>query len=542
MLDLTSSISKSPVYHKVIFFIGLLILFLSIPFNVNIYDEGLVLTGAMMVKNGLLPYKDFWTIYAPGQFYLNALILSYFPKSIEAVRIVSFIFMGLTSVILYNISYRTLNRHTAIIPSIVTLFFFSYTDLWSRAIPTALFFVFLAVYYLFNYFETSKIKYAVFSGFSIGTLALFRHDMGGFLLGAIFQAVFFFSLSHGIIRDSSRKEKIFYGLKNALYFGIAAFWVLPFAIYFLVNIPLENIWDQLIITPATVFREYRSLPFPYPWDLYEGVSFSNSIKLFWNGTAFWIPVLTAIATVIAIIFRVRKKTMILNGEKFWKEITLFNIVLNLFNQASVRSDFEHTIPVYLGALILLINLILLIRINYIKYLLIIISISFLMSIPMIGVIKNYKEKLIKENYINSLSKGPYPEIVEPDLDYIVLKNSLINIFKIEPNARIFSCNTRHDNIYINNNLIYFELDKLPPTKYFELHPGIVTEKEVQLEIIQHLKAKKIDYIFMSELPINTEDNLSSKQKGSDTLDGYIRENFKNIYDQSIYSIWKNLEK
>ncbi len=41
-------------------------------FGTGGYDEGLSLYGALRVFHGRLPYRDFWTNYGPGEFYLLA--------------------------------------------------------------------------------------------------------------------------------------------------------------------------------------------------------------------------------------------------------------------------------------------------------------------------------------------------------------------------------------------------------------------------------------------------------------------------------------
>ena len=40
--------------------------------TVGTYDEGLVLVGADRVLRGEMPYRDFWTLYGPGSYYLLA--------------------------------------------------------------------------------------------------------------------------------------------------------------------------------------------------------------------------------------------------------------------------------------------------------------------------------------------------------------------------------------------------------------------------------------------------------------------------------------
>jgi hypothetical protein len=43
--------------------------------EINVYDEGVSVYGAMGVAGGEVPYRVFWPIYAPGDLYLLAALL-----------------------------------------------------------------------------------------------------------------------------------------------------------------------------------------------------------------------------------------------------------------------------------------------------------------------------------------------------------------------------------------------------------------------------------------------------------------------------------
>ena len=55
--------------------------------DVGIYDEGIMLTGAMRVVQGALPHRDFYANYGPGQFFTLAAIFKLFGPSILVERI-----------------------------------------------------------------------------------------------------------------------------------------------------------------------------------------------------------------------------------------------------------------------------------------------------------------------------------------------------------------------------------------------------------------------------------------------------------------------
>src|SRR4051812_49075339 len=61
-------------------------------FDVAVFDEGLALYGGMRVGGGDVPYRDFWTTYAPGSYYLAAGAFDVFGASAAVVR---YLWLGL---------------------------------------------------------------------------------------------------------------------------------------------------------------------------------------------------------------------------------------------------------------------------------------------------------------------------------------------------------------------------------------------------------------------------------------------------------------
>ncbi len=63
---------ESVIRATLVFLMSYLILFIGMSLQPNVYDEGIILTGAMRVVAGELPHQDFYANYGPGQFYLIA--------------------------------------------------------------------------------------------------------------------------------------------------------------------------------------------------------------------------------------------------------------------------------------------------------------------------------------------------------------------------------------------------------------------------------------------------------------------------------------
>src|SRR3972149_5304732 len=73
---------------------------------VDVYDEGIAVYGAQRLLEGDLPYRDFWTIYAPGQFYALAGLFKVFGSFVLAERLYDTAVRTLVSVTVLLIALR----------------------------------------------------------------------------------------------------------------------------------------------------------------------------------------------------------------------------------------------------------------------------------------------------------------------------------------------------------------------------------------------------------------------------------------------------
>src|SRR5437016_1708619 len=55
--------------------------------HISVYDEGLILTGAMRVGAGEIPHRDFYANYGPAQYYVIALLFKLFGPSVMVERL-----------------------------------------------------------------------------------------------------------------------------------------------------------------------------------------------------------------------------------------------------------------------------------------------------------------------------------------------------------------------------------------------------------------------------------------------------------------------
>ena len=55
--------------------------------RVLIYDEGLLLTNAFLVGDGAIPFRDFYSVYPPGIYYLIATVWKVIGTSVSSTPV-----------------------------------------------------------------------------------------------------------------------------------------------------------------------------------------------------------------------------------------------------------------------------------------------------------------------------------------------------------------------------------------------------------------------------------------------------------------------
>lgn len=94
--------------HFSLLLLALSLAYLFIGYNRHLshYDEGLITVGAMRVLAGEMPHRDFWSNYAPGQYYLVAALFRLVGPSLLAERLFATIVCALLLVLVYLLAER----------------------------------------------------------------------------------------------------------------------------------------------------------------------------------------------------------------------------------------------------------------------------------------------------------------------------------------------------------------------------------------------------------------------------------------------------
>ena len=500
---------KKPTF---LIIVGYLYILATINITFNPYDSGIILTGGMRILNGELPYKDFFTMYAPGQFYINA-ILEFIYSEVLFIRfILSFFQLGIL-ILLFKISNLLFENKYYIFTLLLSSLWLGTFDMWNRGIIVALFFNILLTYNILNFHVKNKKLNYIKLGLILSAIMFFRHDVG-ILVFIIFNIY----LAFNKIKNS--KVKDIFKLYSKLLIGFIP--LILFSIYIFINVDFSIVYEQLISIPKDIFPKYRSLPFPHPFQSGDILRIIKNILL---TSSFYLPIITL--TLILINY--------LKNKNINKNIIIYTLfMLPLLNQMSVRSELEHSLPASVMSIILVFYLVE--KLINTKYILIFTLIFF--SPNMIA----YKIKKLKSVFpliVSSDVKGINNIIINEEYNQDL--NLSVNYIKDNTgkNDKIYVGLESHDIVFVNEAAFYFLAERMPGTRYHELHPGITTSKLGQEQIMFDLEKNQVKYLVLFDDISIEEENLSVVSSGEHILDLYIAQNFRIV---KVYNRIKILER
>ncbi|MCS7061749.1 MAG: glycosyltransferase family 39 protein [Anaerolineae bacterium] len=499
----------------------------------NIYDEGLMVYGAVRVMDGQIPYRDFWGMYSPGQFYVLAGLFRLFGPSILVERWWDLLVRAALACVVFFLAWRLSSWPAALLVWLLTVLWLEHFGFFGYPMFTGLLMIFLSCLPLITGLQTttaerSRQRGLMLAGVCAGVAAWFRHDLAVYAVAAQGFVIVAQRMFSAPVRSTWR-ARLASGLRNGLMYGGGLLTAIaPAALFLLVTVPIGELAHQLLVFPLTIFPRVRWLPYP-PFEL------ANFPFYF----PFCIYALCAILAVLW-LWNVRRASAQINqpthemNQRIWSigAIALFGLFG--FNQANIRSDLIHIPQFFLPAVVLLAPLMagfkpLLKDFNY------------LVSAPVVMVMIGLAFPAVS-NYISAFpQQPPPPHDVARAQGTPVDPNQLRAIQLIRqvtgPTDTIYSGVGRHDRIFVNDVMFYFLVERHSVTRYHELHPGQATTRAVQEEIVAELERSQTRYIVLSDMFNEVcEPNASCDSSGVTLLDEYIRYHYSTVAQYGAYRV------
>ena len=530
-----------------VFAAGFVLLFISIKSPANLYDEGLSLLNTTRIMAGEVPYRDFWTLYAPGYFYVQAGVFKLSGVNMLVSRVADTVLRFALALIAYRLGRRLASPKAALVPFALVAFWLGAIRFYSYPAFPALAALLLAVWVFMRYTDTRNRGWLLLTGITVGMTAALRLDFGGYLAAGLAVGTAVFECSQTLrLRKASeplfaRSVPVMAGILCAGGLLLAGFVLVALPFYGLLAVAagLPVLWDDLIIFPATIFRAARHLPVPAlvpdfarysleQWEdwvrLYLPLSFLAAgiivaVRRLWSGPrpaqigpgsegpAGHQPDRVALAAWL-LTLAVAGLGLVVKGTSRYHELHILpaTIVAVLIATALLyrlpRRIWRHPafVPFVATAALLL---------TVMPYFF---HFARLMGIVTVNTPLGCYARLERAACV------PVSHDQEQAVEFIRSHT--------QPGESVFVGNAQHDKVFANDMLFNFLADRPSPTRYTELHPGLANTLPVQQAIAADLLAHNVEWVVIFRAWDSREPNTSSQSTGVTYLDEFIRQHYR----------------
>ncbi len=529
----------------VVFLAAYLLLFCGMSRRPGMYDEGIVLTGAMRVAAGQIPHRDFYFIYGPAEIYILAGLFKVFGPSLLVERVFDLLIKALLVTSVYGIAASYCRRSIAVFVSIVTvLWLFGMSEFGLAVTPVSLFNVVGSALLLPVFAGRVSTRRMLAVGAISGAASLFRYDTGIALLGihvcAIATAVFL--RSHG----TANRLRTFTSIFWPYLLGFALLTVVP-AVYYFSVAPAAALFHDIILFPGKYYARARNLPFPplsirglenlgiYLPIAIAGISFYGLIKLRFRAEDAppgettprkeWTGFLITFGLLLVGMY-VKGLVRVALIQMYLAIIPSLLLIAVLFQH---QSAFSRPVRIAISWLLWLS------AVPAVWSALHEIRLEDLQHSSLVSLIGNAPaDRTAWCNQTNPLTEG-YCFLPEDDRMHAIAFISS----HTQPGQTLYAGLSHHDRVVANDNLIYFATQRLPATHWSHFDPDLQNRYDIQTQIVRELEQKAPPYIVLdSEFELQREPNDSARSSGVTLLDDYIHDKYQPSETFGMMSIWQ----
>jgi hypothetical protein len=490
-----------------------------------IYDEGNVVTPAWRLLAGEVLYRDVWQIHAPGSGYLLAGSFGLFGTNLLTERVLCVIVTAFTAALLYRFSRLFLAPLTAATVAILAMSAPGVQVIFQPDVPASMFMLAAALALAGALAPGACLRRAVLAGALTSATAIFKHDFAAYIYVA---EVVTLALTGGTKRLAVR-----------FHAGIVIV-LLPTLLYFVSLGLLPEMWQQMIVFPATGYARARNLPIPEPLGLAVAIargelSLGRTGRPLVTGLLFWGAGAAILAGAAICVARLRAKSL--------TPAPLLAVATSILlaNYARVRSDAGHLQPVLLFVL----------PVAGFVYESLRPAAVFARPLQVAGRTTLALAALVWVGLGATSWLDRVRDLVAHDeVGHRVERSGRIRVdapmawaiaylqARVAPGGRIFVGNLRHDRLVRNANLFYFLANRRSVSRYYNLHPGVVTNAGVQLEIVMALRRSRTPWVVMWAEPATAEQNATSHSSGVHILDRYLRSHYRVERSFGAFALWR----
>jgi len=521
---------KGETWITLLLFLALLpVLFLQVKTPFYIYDEGFALTGAQRVLDGEIPYRDFWSMYPPGQFYAVAAVFRLFGANILAARVYDTLVRFLLVIAVYGIARRVSTAPLAWLSAAVTGALLASLSFYAYAVFPALCLALGSIFCWLVAAESQRKGLAMLSSLLLGMALLVRWDIGAYAGISLAAAVVFYE---GMRAGATRRRAAALAALARQFLPALLVAAVGYAVAGLRS-GWGNLLEQVLLFPALKMREQRWLAYPL---LIPG-SFPPSA----DWMRFYAPLLVlgfaAATTAWLLATRSEARRSAAASPATAGGILLILLSALSFNQALSRYDLIHVTPRLIAALLASAALCAraqqLARKRWLPGVAaaLFAALALVILLPSLQTLRQNTRAFPPWGCYSSLEKSACVSIADDQAQAVQYIQAMTH-----PSDALFVGNQRHDKVFVGDSGFYFLAGRPVATRYQEMHPGLVNTLAVQQEMVAELEARRPPLVVLVDIWESTEPNGSALSSGVTLLDGYLSQNYRFVTEIGTYRV------
>jgi hypothetical protein len=525
--------SQARLATALIFLFSFAALLLLMDLRVGVYDEGILLTGGALVAEGAVPHRDFYANYGPAQFYILAALFDMGGPSFMAARV----YDVLVRAAIVAVSFGLLAGRVSLLHALVGA---GLCGLWLLSAgfylyPTfpSLLLALVGTWLLVRPSGAPQSGALVAAGAATGVVALFRYDVGFYVLAAHAVALAYLAASGEGRRGQKAARWFGWMLRYGL--GTAATFLIPAALLLIAGAGPGFLHDTFDY-PLRFYARMRSLPLPGPADLLRAPGDAAAYL------PFIAPVLAA-----AVLLWPRGSNLEKSDDARDRLFAVAMAALTLFLSIKgvVRFHVVHMMIAIIPATLLVVFIASRLR-RTSKPLAALLTLAAAVAVllPLLAALNLARTIRSDPDVVlaGALASGDEEQtahrLAEARIDPEMSCAASFVAAHSSSGEPIFSATTRHDKLFVNNVAFYFAAGRTPATHWYHFDPGLQTRADVQQEIIGDLVAADVRWVVrQASWDAAKEPNESALSSGVGLLDNFIEQRFRPVARFGDFSVW-----
>ena len=479
------------------------------------YDEGNTLGAAWRVAGGERLYRDVWSLHAPGTTWLLAGAFRLFGATLCVERAAKAAVLVAAAVLVFLLGRRAARPWAAAGAALLFLALPSQT-LSLRSRDTGLVIV-LATLCAASAPGLRPKTRAILTGLLAGLTVWFKQD---FALAAVLASVLALALDKAMLTSSAL-------LRFAA--GLAAGPV-SLTATLAAQGTLEEFCRQAILFPATSFALFRALPLSLRFEqlcaaMGPGISAKGVLEVAAVPILFVGALAAALMAGTGILAGLRREDAPLASPV---PLAASLACVLLLAAPFQRADLEHLNPALALALVVLATTAAPLEPARASRARLLAGLSIGALVVLVSAPAALSHlRLVRAGLLAGRAAGATGLVAAPrwiGLPADLAETASFVARETRPDERIFVGDARHDALAYGASLAYFLAGRKGATRYDNLHPGIVTARPAQEEIVRDLEARGTRIAVLWDGPPLDEPNASSASSGVTLLDEWLAAN------------------